>query len=169
MELLRLEGTEQFKPKIIDLFKNAHYDVNVISSLYPDFYNDKDVMDALQHCVENTKRFRLLIDDGKNIEKIKFKLPWLVELKKKYPNKFSIRFSDDPSLIHIMIMDNRNLRIEDPHECEKLNNTKNLIIKDAPDPIVDAAVELFDSWWNSSKEFEIEQTKLSEFSQCVPK
>lgn len=167
MELIRLEGTEQFKPKVIDLFMNARYEANVVSSLYPEFYNDDGVKNALQHCVENTKRFRLLIDDGKNIETTKSKLPWLIELKNKYPNKLEIRFSDDPSLRHIMIIDNRNLRIEDTHECEKLDNAKNLIIKDAPEPIVDAAVALFESWWTSGKEFEIKQTKLPEVSQAL--
>lgn len=165
MELFRLEGAEQFKPKVIDLFTNARYEASIVSSLYPPFYNDMEVRKALTTCIENIKKFRLLIDDGKNIEKIKSELPWLIELKKKYPNKMDIRFIDDPHLKHIMIIDNQNLRIEEPHEDSKTDKTKNLIIKGAPESMIDAANELFDSWWDSSKELDTHQTKITEFTR----
>lgn len=168
MELFRLEGAEQFKPKIIDLFANARYEASIVSSLHPPFYNDAEVKKALTSCIEKVKKIRLLIDDGKNIEKIKSELPWLIELKKKYPNKMDIRFIEDPDLKHIMIIDNQNLRIEEPHEDNTTDKTKNLIIKGAPESMIDAANELFDSWWKSGKELDTKQKKISEFPQNTP-
>ena len=45
----------------------------------------------------------------------------------------------------------------------RTDKTKNLIIKGAQESMIDAANELFDSWWESGKELDTKQKKISDF------
>ena len=149
---MRLVGSEQIKPKIVEMFNDAEYYVDMVTCLYPKFYNDDEVRTALENCIKRVAKFRILIDKRVDIENLKKEVSWIFNLNKAFP--LSIAIANSP-VKHIIVADDKYVRLEELHSVtEEVKNIKNVLIKNPPWYIVEATRELFEEYWRSSKVIE---------------
>jgi|Deesub1362A_J573_1020465.scaffolds.fasta_scaffold01004_17 hypothetical protein len=147
-QYIRLVGSEQIKPKIIEMFNDVEYYVDMTTCLYPKFYNDNAVRNALENCIKRVVKFRLLIDGRVDIENLKKEVSWIFDLNKKFP--LYIAVAKKP-VKHVIVADDKYVRLEESHSItEEVENIKNVLIKNPPWYIVEAAKELFEEYWRSS-------------------
>ena len=153
METERLEGNaEDFKGTVSDLLLKGGNFVDMSTSLYPDFYNDKKLKNAIKACVQKVLRFRILLDEVTDIEELKKEVSWIFELKNKYPDALEIAKATEDIPHHILI-DEKYFRIEAKHKHDKTVGlkVKNVIITNPPRIIAMQLIRQFDSWWEKSE------------------
>lgn len=154
MESVRLEGTyKDFKGPISNLIKKGKNFVDMSTTLYPAFYNDREVRNALETCIQKVLRFRILLDKEVDIKKLKRDVSWIFKLRDKHPNKLQIvKATED--VTHNILIDTTYFRLESSHRIDETGelNLRNLILKRPSRIIAKQIIQEFDNWWATAEE-----------------
>jgi hypothetical protein len=154
MESGRFEGSyKKFIGPISDLIKEGKNFVDMSTTLYPKFYNDKEVRNAVETCVRTVLRFRILLDKKVDITELKKEVPWIFELRDRYPDTLQIAKATE-DITHNILIDTDYFRLESSHKIDENAELilRNLIVKHPPRIIAKRLIQQFDNWWAKAKE-----------------
>lgn len=143
-------STEKTKDKIIKLLQKSKEYIWMSTGLYPKFYNDNDVRNAIVEAFKGVKEVRVIIDDY--TEAKKSEVSWFFELAKELKDKVKVRQSEET--LHWVIADGKHFRLEMPHAAGVGIN--NLFVCDMNQPAVSEMLKSkFDTWWFNAKPVDI--------------
>ncbi len=148
MDLTELSNVtpEQLEEKLVPLFESAKNSLLISSNFHPDFYNRPKIRKAVENCIAKVEFCRILLDSEIDWIEQKKQLIWLTDVITK--KKFPIKQSDKP-LLHWIIIDGKNVRLEQPH-IKNPPTTSNVIMYDVSKPVADLLTVKFNEWWNSA-------------------
>ncbi len=130
MEIEALEGNiDVFVEPISGLLNKGENFIDLSTSLYPAFYNKKELKDAINACVKKVTKIRILLDKNANINTLKKEVSWIFDLHDKNPKKIEIAKAVN-DVEHCILVDEKYFRIEAKHKHvdEEVPALKNLII-----------------------------------------
>jgi hypothetical protein len=137
---LRQEAVQEI---FVRLLSGAKKSVFLSSGLWPDFYRDDNVRNAINRAAKECESFRILVDprvDAKNrLAEVSYLLPLASS------GDVTIKQATHP-IPHWLIVDQRNMRLEEPHPITEPSGT-NMQIQDATDEIVEQVDRKTDQMW----------------------
>jgi phosphatidylserine/phosphatidylglycerophosphate/cardiolipin synthase-like enzyme len=143
MKTVETKTPETTKEKIINLLQRAKEHVCMSSGLYPEFYNDLDVKNAMIDAFGRVERIRILIDG--DAKERKNRLGWIFEEAKKPEKKLQIKQCE--GVLHWLIIDGKHFRLEKSHPVGVVG-VKNLVVYDVDQPAISKLLQRkFDEWW----------------------
>jgi len=151
----RVEGPLRvFRKPIIEMLQKGEIFIDMSTSFNPTCYNDEAMQLTFTDCAKNVAKIRILLDKEVNIGELREEVPYIFDLKKKYPNTIEIaRATGD--VPHCIIVDGKFFRIEGEHQTNEAGEfiTRNLIIENPPPVITKLIYPTFDLWWDNADKF----------------
>lgn len=112
---------------------------------------------VVEKCLARVGSYRLIIDGEAAATKFKSKdYDWL-----RNNPKVSSRVSPEP-VNHWIIVDGRNMRLENPHSEGDATLRQNVVIVDAEPDIAERARAIFEGWWSLSVDIQTWQPTTTE-------
>ncbi|RCV65850.1 hypothetical protein C5S53_01685 [Methanophagales archaeon] len=153
--VMRVEKMERyiecFVEPISSLLKKGKNFVEMCTTLYPAFYNQEKLQDAIKEGVQKVTKFRILLDRKVDIYTLKKDVSWIFDLQDKYSYTLEIaKASDD--IEHWILVDEKYFRIEAKDKQKRVNVLRTLQIENTPYIIAKEYMRQFDIWWNNAEE-----------------
>lgn len=145
---------ETTKEKIIHLLNKSKEYVWMSTGLYPDFYNDTDIKEAMIGSFKRVKQTRIIISgNAECVENNIANVGWLFEFKNKCKEK--LQFKQIELAPHWLIVDGKHFRLEKPHTSVVIGDN-NLFVTDVNQPVISDVLEArFEKWWFEAKSIEL--------------
>jgi hypothetical protein len=131
---------------IIDLLSEAKDSIWMSTNLQKEFYDRPTIKKVMADSLFRVKDFKLLLEPNVDWETRKVDLNWLKEIIQT--KQFPLRKSEE-RVLHWIIVDGNNIRLEQPHE-DGATLTSNMVIKGADQPYATDLQQRFLAWWNKA-------------------
>lgn len=141
---------ERFVDPLSSSLEEGKNFVAMCTTMYPAFYNQEKLQDAIKECAQKVTKFRILLDKDVDIYTLKNEVSWIFDLQDKYPYTLEIAKATD-DIEHWILVDERYFKIEAEHKQEGVKELRRLHIRNPSHIIVKEYIRQFDIWWNNAE------------------
>lgn len=145
MQVTEAKGLEQEAVQgiFVKLLSGAKRSVFLSTGLWPDFYRSDNVKDAISKAARTCESFRILVDPRVDVRSRLAAVDYLVPLAAN--GQVTIKQASHP-IPHWLVIDQRNMRLEEPHSIDRPSGT-NMQIQDATEEVVEQVDRKTDQMW----------------------